>query len=72
MEHEVSVPGTRYVAFDEPDGGGPACIRVGLEEPEARTHLERRFRSLGVPREVVVYRRADDPARTDEGPAGTP
>lgn len=55
VREEVAVPGTRYVALDEPAGGGPACIRVGLEEPRAQTHLERRFHRLGVPREVVVY-----------------
>lgn len=53
--NDVSVPGTRYVALDEPEDGGAACIRVGLEEPRAQTHLERRFHRLGIPREVVVY-----------------
>lgn len=48
---EVSVPGTRYLAFDDSLG----CIHVGLEDRRARTHLERRFRRLGVPRDVVVY-----------------
>lgn len=59
--HDVSVPGTGYVALDRPDGGGPACIRVGLEERRAQTHLERRFHRLGIPREVVVYEPATAP-----------
>lgn len=55
---EVAVPGTRYLAFDDSLG----CIRVGLEEARARSHLERRFRSLGVPNEVVVWEMVDDGA----------
>lgn len=68
VRNEVSVPGTRYVALDEPGdgGGGATCIRVGLEERTAQTHLERRFHRLGVPREVVVY----EPASA--GASGTP
>lgn len=51
------VPGTRYIAFDE----SPACIRVGLDRAEARSHLERRFRSLGVPPDAVVWEMAEEP-----------
>lgn len=64
-EHDVSVPGTGQVTLDEPRDGGPACIRVVLQERRARTHLERRFRRLDVPREVVVY----EPAETTDGSA---
>jgi hypothetical protein len=53
---EVAVPGTRYLDFDE----GRGCIEVGLEEARARSHLERRLRSLGVPLEVVVWEMVDD------------
>lgn len=69
VRHDVSVPGTRYVALDEPDDGGPVCIRVGLEERTAQTHLERRFHRLGVPREVVVYEPASAGASGGAGPA---
>lgn len=55
VRNDVSVPGTRYLALDDPRGGEAACIRVGLEERRAQTHLERRFHRLGIPREVVVY-----------------
>ena len=55
VRNDVSVPGTRYVALGEPDDGGPVCLRVGLEEPSAQTHLERRFHRLGIPRDVVIY-----------------
>lgn len=58
-QQEVAVRGTRYLTLDESEDGGPACIRVGLEEPRVQTHLERRFRRLGVPGEVVVYEPAD-------------
>lgn len=52
---DVSVPGTRYLAFDDSLG----CIQVGLEEARARSHLERRFRRLEIPRDVVVYEIVD-------------
>lgn len=51
QREEVAVRGTRYLAFDD----SAACIRVGLEDPRVQTHLERRFRRLKIPREVVVY-----------------
>lgn len=57
--NEVSVPGTRYVALGDTATGGAVCIRAGLEDDRARPHLERRFRRLGVPREVVVYEPVD-------------
>lgn len=53
---EVAVPGTRYLTFDDSLG----CIEVGLEEAQARPHLERRFRSLDIPLEVVVWETVDD------------
>lgn len=53
-EEESAVPGTRYVAFDDSLG----CIHVGLDEPRARSHLERRFRSLDIPSEVVIWEMA--------------
>lgn len=59
----VAVPGTRYLVFDDSVG----CIEVGLEEAQARSHLERRLRSLDVPLEVVVWEMVDD---ADAGPAG--
>lgn len=62
VRNDVSVTGTRYVALDEPRGGEAACIRVGLEERQAQTRLERRFHRLGVPREVVVYETAAAPS----------
>lgn len=65
QENDVAVPGTRYVALDEPDGRGPVCIRVELDDPQARTHLERRFRRLEVPAEVIVYQRAGAEDRKD-------
>lgn len=68
--NRISVPGTRYVALEEPDDDGPTCIRVGLEERRAQTHLERRFRRLGIPREVVVYRPAGPAAAGDTGARG--
>lgn len=51
QREDVAVRGTRYLAFDDSSG----CIHVGLEDPRAQTHLERRFRRLEIPREVVVY-----------------
>lgn len=54
--NEVTVAGTRYLAFDDSLG----CIRVGLEEARVRAHLERRFRSLDIPTEVVVWEMVDD------------
>lgn len=81
VRNEVSVPGTRYVAVDEPDDDGTVCIRVGLEERTAQTHLERRFHRLGVPREAVIYEPASagtaggaTPAApaADTAPAGRP
>lgn len=62
-QNEVAVPGTGYLAFDDSLG----CIRVGLEEARARSHLERRFRSLDIPNEVVVWEMVDD---ADGGSAG--
>lgn len=59
QRESVSVPGTRYLAFDDSSG----CIYVGLEEPRAQPHLDRRLRRLGIPREVVVYERVEGEAR---------
>lgn len=71
-ENDVSVPGTRYVELREPRDGGPACIRVGLEDPQARAHLERRFRRLQVPGEVVVYEDAGSDASSAPATGGRP
>lgn len=51
VREEVSTKDTRYVALED----SVACIRVGIEDPRARAHLERRFRRLGVPSEVVIF-----------------
>lgn len=48
---DVSTAGTRYVALDD----SVDCIRVGIEDPRVRAHLERRFRRLGIPSEVVLF-----------------
>lgn len=59
-QEDVAVPGTRYLAFDDSLG----CIQVGLEEARARSHLERRFRSLDIPLEVVVWEMVDEEGRS--------
>lgn len=51
VREDVSTRDTRYVALED----SVACIRVGIENPRARAHLERRFRRLGVPPEVVIF-----------------
>lgn len=61
---EVAVPGMRYLAFDDSLG----CIEVGLEDAQARSHLERRLRSLEIPLEVVVWEMADDAGGASAGP----
>lgn len=63
---EDAVPGTRYVAFDD----SLECIRVGLERAQARSHLERRFRSLGVPRDVVIWEMAETGDTPPDGETG--
>lgn len=63
---DVAVRGTRYLAFDDSQG----CIEVGLEEAQARSHLERRFRSLDIPLEVVVWEMVDDGGGGSAGAQG--
>lgn len=65
---DVAVPGMRYLAFDDSLG----CIEVGLEDAQARSHLERRLRSLDIPLEVVVWEMAGDAGGASVGPEDGP
>lgn len=64
--HDIELPGLRYLNYD----GGVNCIRVGIDDPQAKIHLQRRFRRLHVPPEVILYERVEADGARDSGQRG--